>query len=263
MKSTGASSGTCLHGLEQHDGVEDLARRHAGGEGQGVQHLRSEGAHVGEAGLHQLQVPAVAGKALVVGPCRRGQALGTQSPHPGAHGGVVEVGVEHDVEDVVEQGQARHVGADGLGLAHGHLVAGAAIGIGQDHVEQTHDLVDDLGVSGPECGKKDGVAPLGGHLAQRPGRRAPGQRGQLAQALGRDGAQVQEVRPQALQVGQLGHLQLHPLGRRRRGAVVQPHQPGHAQLGVGGHQGVELIAALRGQLGIQAPADLLLGRDPG
>lgn len=107
------------------------------------------------------------------------------------------------------------------------------------------------------------MAALRSHLAQRPGRRAPGQRGKLAEALGRDGAEVQVFLSQALQVGQLGHLQLHPLGRRRSGPVVQPHQAGHAQLGVGGHQGIELVAALGGQLRVQAPADLLLGGDPG
>jgi len=143
-----------VHGLEQDDGVEDLARRHAGGEAQGAQHLGREGADVGEAGLHELQVPTVAWKALVVAPCRPDQALSPQFPHSGPDGGVVEVGVEHDVEDVVEQGQARHVGADGLGLAHGHLVAGVAVGVGQHHVEQAHDLVDDLGVSRPSAASR-------------------------------------------------------------------------------------------------------------
>jgi len=124
---------------------------------------------VGEAGLHEFQVAAVAGRAVVAAPCGAGQALGSQAPHPGAERGVVEVGVPDDVEDVVEKGQAPHVGADGLGLAIGHLVAGVAVGVGQDHVEQAHDFVDDLGVGRGQGGEQNGVAAFGGHLAQRLG----------------------------------------------------------------------------------------------
>ncbi|MGI8685572.1 MAG: hypothetical protein ACR2MO_10885 [Acidimicrobiales bacterium] len=58
---------------------------------------------MGEAGLHQLQVPTVAGK-LVVAACRPGQALGAESSNAGSHRRVVECGVQDDVENVVQQG---------------------------------------------------------------------------------------------------------------------------------------------------------------
>lgn len=70
------------------------------------------------------------------------------------------------------------------------------------------------------------MAALGSHLAQRPGGGAPGQGGELAEALGRDDAEVEAVGAEALQVAQLRHFRLDPLGRRRGGAVVQPHQAG-------------------------------------
>lgn len=218
---------------------------------------------MGEAGLHQLQVPTVAGRALLVAPCRCGQALGAETPHGGADPGVVEVGVQDDVEDVVEQRQAPHLGANRLGLALGDPISGCGVGAGQDHVEQAHRLVDDLAVGSGQRREQDGVAALGSHLAQRSGGGASCQGGELAQALGPDGAQVETMGAQALQVGQLGHRGLDPFGRGRGGAVVQPHQAGHAELGLGGHQGVELLAALRGQLWVEKPAYLVLGADSG
>jgi len=218
---------------------------------------------VGEAGLHQLQVPTVAREALVVAPCCCGQALGTEAPHGRSHGSVGQLGVQDDVEDVVQQRQAPDIGADRLGLALGDPVSRRAVGAGQHHVEEADDPVDDLGVGFGQGGEQDGMASLRGHLAQRPGRGAPGHRGELAEPLGRDGAQVETVGAQALQVGKFRHLSLDPLGRRGGGAVVQPDQASHAEPGVGGHQGVELLAALGGQLWVQAPADLVLGFDPG
>ena len=182
-----------VHGLEQADGVCDLARRDAGGKAEGAENLWGEGADMREPGLHQLQVPTVTRWAFVVAACRPSQALGAQPPHCGTDGGVVEGIVQDDVEDVVEQHKALHVGLDSFAFALGELVAGVAVGTGQCHVEHAHRLVDDLDVGGRQRGEKDGVAALWGHQAQRSGGGAPGHGGQLAATFGWDGAQVQAV----------------------------------------------------------------------
>ncbi|MDQ3305820.1 MAG: hypothetical protein M3535_07545 [Actinomycetota bacterium] len=53
-------------------------------------------------------MPTVAGRALIVAPCRSGQTLGAEPSNVGAHCGVVEGGVKDDVENVVQQRQAPH-----------------------------------------------------------------------------------------------------------------------------------------------------------
>ncbi len=69
--------------------------------------------------------------------------------------------------------------------------------------------------------------------------------------------------PDLPQIAQLGHLGLDRIGRGAGGALVQPRERRHPQLGVVGHHGVELGAAGRVELGPQPPVDLLVGGLPG
>lgn len=142
----------------------------------------------------------------------------------------------------------------------GHeLAPSPAVGAGEGLVEHLHYFVDDAGVRPGQGGEKDRVATLGGHGPQRLWGRASSYRGQLACALGADGGEVEAVRSQLAQVGQLGDLGLDGIRRPAGGPPVEPDQRGETKLGVGHDQQIELPAARRGELGPQAPVDLPLG----
>gem|GEM_PF-4489487 len=212
------------------------------------------------AGLDDRQVAAVSGKALVLAAHRGGKPFLAQAPHPGSDPGVVEGGVQGDVEYLVEQLETPHVGLRRSQLALDKQRPGPARGGGQGLVEHLDDLIGDAGVGPGQGGQQNGVPALGGHGPQRLGRGAAAHPGQLADPLGGDGRHVDAVRPELPQVAQLGHLGLHGIGRGAGGALVEPRERRHPQLGVVGHQGVELA---RVELGPQPPVDLLVGGLPG
>ena len=123
-----------------------------------------------EAGFHQFQVAAVAGWALRLAADGVREALGAECPHGAADFAVVKVGVEDDVEDVVEQLEPLEVRLERVELALGDDVAGAGVGRAEHHVEHADRLVDDLGVRRAQRGEQYRVAPLGVHQAQCPRR---------------------------------------------------------------------------------------------
>ncbi|MCA1703040.1 MAG: hypothetical protein LC808_07110 [Actinobacteria bacterium] len=169
-------------------------------------------------------------------------------PQPGAHCGVVEGVVEHHPDDLIEQHEPVDVGAGDGGLALLDAVPGAAVSSGEGLVEHLHQLVDDSGVHLHYCRQQGGMAALGGHLAQRPGRGPAGERSQLAAALRWDSDEVEAVRPERAQVGEFGQLGLDGVRRRAGGPFAQPHQWGHALGRVRLDEAVELFAARGGEL---------------
>lgn len=85
-----------VHRLEEHHGVENLARRDARGELKRPEDVWCEGPHVREAGLQQLEVPAVARRALILAAHRARQSPRSQPSHGATDLRVVEVAVQDD-----------------------------------------------------------------------------------------------------------------------------------------------------------------------
>src|SRR5450755_3982359 len=246
-----------VHPLEQVDGAEDLAGGDARGERERAEDLRSERPDVREAGLHQLQMPTVAGWALLRAADRVLQSRGSQAADGAADLGVVEVWVEDDVEDVVQQHETIEIRVERVELAFGDLVTGVPVGRAEHHVEHADRLIDDLRVRRGERGEQDRVAALGVHLPQRSRRRAPRDGRELPQPLGWNRTEIEAVRAQVLKIGELRNLSLRRVAGRGRRPVPEPHQPRDAQLRVAHQQPVELLAPLGCELGTQTPADLL------
>ena len=120
------------------------------------------------AGLHQLKVAAITGRALVVA---RGAAASRSSPRPRSRpdGGVVEVAVQSDVEDLVEQLQAARRSARPSPVwRSSDPVTGATVGDGQGLVEHLHQLVDDA-----RCGLQRGRPAGWGGVARAPSAATP------------------------------------------------------------------------------------------
>jgi hypothetical protein len=175
-----------------------------------------------------------------------------------SHGRVVKARVQDHVEDLVEQHQPLHVGVGERRPTLGQVTSSPAVGTRQGLVEHLHNLVHDAGVGPGEGRQQNRVAPLGCHAPQCLGRRAPAKCRQLAEAFGRDGGEVETVCSEPAQVGELDDLRFDRFRRGARRALVEPHQRGDTEVGIGDHQGVELLAARRGELGDQAPVDLTL-----
>ena len=218
---------------------------------------------MGERRFHHLQVTAVPRQALIVGPSCPSETLRAKAAHASADRSVIEIGVEDHSEDVIEEHQAGYVRLDQLRLTLGHLETGPAVGAGQGLVEETHHLVDDLGMRRSQGSQQDRIAALGGHLAYRPGGRAAGHGGELAEPFGWDDAQIEAVSAEVAQVGQLRHLGLDRLRRWCGRPVSQPHQRRHTKIRVGGNQGVELSATIGVEERAEPAVDLLTGGHPG
>jgi hypothetical protein len=268
MNSTGASPGDVtaaldVHPLQQLDGAEDHAGRDARGERERSEDLRSERPDVREAGLHQLQMPTVTGWALLRAADRVRESRGSQAAHGAANLGVIEVWVEDDVEDVVQQHETIEIRVERVELAFGDLVTGVPVGGAEHHVEHADRLIDDLRVRRGERGEQDRVAALGVHLQQRPRCRAPRDGRELPQPLRWNRAEIEAVRSEILEVGELRDLSLRCVAGRGRRAVAEPHQPRDPQIRVSDQQPVKLLATLGRELGTETPADLLAAVDAG
>lgn len=157
-----------------------------------------------EAGLHELQVASVASQAVLVAAYCIRKALSAEAPDTGTDGGIVEVLVEGDHQDLVKQSQPLDVGLDKGRLPLRHDLPGTAVGSAQGLIEHLHHFVDDAGVHGGEGRQQDRVAALGRHVPQRLGRQALGEGGELPHPLGRDRGEVQPVRAESAEVIQLG-----------------------------------------------------------
>jgi hypothetical protein len=130
-------------------------------------------------------------------------------------------------------------------------------------MSNTRTVSSTISACGGECGEQNRVTTFRVHLAQRPRRRTPRDGRELPHPLGRNHAQIQAIRPERLEIGELGDLNLGRVGGRRRRTSIQPHQARHPQRRIGDEQLVELVATLGRELAIQAPTDFPCGRRPG
>ena len=106
---------------QDRGGLQQAVRAGAAGELHGGQHVRDELAQVGHRGVHQRQVPVVAGEPLAAGLPRRPHPLVADVPaQPRADLVVAHAGVEHDLQDVVQQRLPVLPAARPLGQRLGH-----------------------------------------------------------------------------------------------------------------------------------------------
>ncbi len=194
--------------------LQQVVHAGAAGEADGGQHVGDELAQVGHRGVHQRQVPVVAGQPLAPGLVRRPHPLVADvPPQPPAHLVVGHVRVEHDRQDVIQQGLPVLAAPCALGehlcqpLPRGRLPAGQRL------VEQQQHLVQHVhgGLRGQ--GQQDGVLAVSVTAGQVLRRQPAPQARQEPAPLGRQDRQVQRVRVHPAQVRQLLQLALH---RRRR-----------------------------------------------
>jgi hypothetical protein len=251
-----------VHGLEQVHGVEDLAGGHAGGEAQGGQDVGGEGTDVTEAGVEELQAPALGQEPFVVAADGSGEPVASKASQPRPHRGVIEVLVQDHVEDVIEQYQPFNFGFGDGQLPFPQDEPGPPVGAGQGLVEHAHDLVDDLPTAAGQGGEEDRVAPLGGHGSQGFGRGASRQGGQLPDPLGRDAAEVEVLGAPLPKMGQFGDLGLDRLRCGADSPLTEPYQGGDTPSGVGHQQGVEYGLPFGGEQRAKPPVDFLQGGHP-
>ncbi len=166
-------------------------------------------------------------------------ALAQQPTHPL----VGDLGVQHDLEDLVQQRLAvlPTTGPLGQGLGQPHLRH--RLPARQRLVEQQQRLVQHVDRRLRHQRQQDRVATHPLTPLERLRRQAPANPGQKPPPLGRQRRQVQRVRIEPAQVGHLLQLGLDRPGRGLRRPDPQPGQPGAAQQRIHHQQLVELGAA--------------------
>ena len=219
-----------------------------GGELHGGQHVRDELTQVGHRGVHQSQVPVIAGQPLPAGLPRRPHPLTADVPaQPRADLVVAYARVEHDLQDVVQQRLPVLAAAGPLGEGLGQPLPRGCLPPGQRLVEQQQHLVQHVDRGLRDQGEQDRVLAVIVAPRQILRRQPSAHPGEEPAPPGRQHRQVQRVRVHPAQVGQLLQLGLHRRRGRRDGTGAQPRQSGAAQDRVNRQHPVQLGAPPLGQ----------------
>jgi hypothetical protein len=210
---------------EDRDGVQKVVHAGAAVEPDGGQHRGHELPQVRHRGVHHRQVPVVAREPRPAGlPRGPHPPVADVRAQPAADLVVAHVRVEHDPQDVIEQGLPVLAGAGPLGQGPRHLRLRGGLPAGQRLVEQQQHLVQHVNRRLGDQGQQHRVpapvvAPrevLGREPAPNPGQEPPPLSGQHRQ--------VDRMGVHPAQERELFELVFHRGGRRRHRPGLEPGQ---------------------------------------
>ena len=162
---------------------------------------------------------------------------------------IAHVRVEHDAQDVIEQGLPVLAAAGPLGQGLGHLRLRGGLPAGQRLVEQQQHLVQHVNGGLGDQGQQDRVPAAVVAPREMLGREPAPDPGQEPPPLSRQHRQVDRVGVHPAQERELFEFVFHRGGRRRHRPGFEPGQARAPEHGVDGQQRVQLGPPVRGSSG--------------